>query len=114
MTNQERQDLYIAVIVYESRTPSSKEQPLYQESFVLIWASDEDDARQKSHDHAQEFCISYENSEGETVAWSLKHVVDVNQVLDDELGHGAELYARHFRDYDSYHRFEPLLGGSVD
>ncbi|HYO58229.1 hypothetical protein [Archangium sp.] len=49
-----------------------------------------------------------------TIHWSLKHLVDVSPVLDDDLKDSSELYARHFKNYDAYHAFEPLLGGAVD
>jgi hypothetical protein len=61
------------------------------------------------HGQAQE--TSYRNADGETISWVLKHVVDVNSVLDADLSQDADLYSRHFRDYDAYQRFEPLLSG---
>jgi hypothetical protein len=42
----------------------------------------------------------------------LQQVVDVNSVLDDDFDaaeDGVDLYARHFRNYDAYQSFEPLL-----
>ncbi len=38
-------------------------------------------------------------------------MVDVSAVLDEDLTQDADLYARHFRDYAAYQRFEPLLSG---
>lgn len=87
---------------------------MYQESFVLIQASNEEEARRLALEHANQFCIRYEHADGETIEWSLKHIIDVNRTLDDELKHGAELYARHFKDYETYRHFEPLLAGSID
>ena len=34
-----------------------------------------------------------------------------HRTLYDELKDGSTLYSRHFRDYDAYRRFEPLLSG---
>lgn len=48
----------------------------------------------------------------ETIIWSLKKVIDVNSVLDDGFefaSDGVDLYARHFRNYEAYHSFEPFL-----
>lgn len=61
---------------------------------------------------ARETC--FQNAEGQTIHWKLKRVVDVSRVLSDVLDDGAELYSRHFKNYEAYHAFEPLLGGSVD
>jgi hypothetical protein len=107
-------DIYIAVIIYKSTSVSGDKQPLYEESFVLLRATDEAEARSKALAHARNACVSYDNVEGETIRWSLQRVLEVKPVLQDELQDGAELYARYFRDWDAYQRFEPLLGGSLD
>jgi len=109
-----RPSLFIAVLLYEARAKDGSQAPLYQESFVLLRATSEDEARKLAAAHGQQQQTSYTSAEGATIQWSLKHVVDVSPALDEELEHGAELYARHFRNYDAYHSFEPLLGGSVD
>lgn len=46
---------------------------------------------------------------GETVTWTLKHIIDVNRALDDDFRDQSELYARHFRNYTAYAAFEPRL-----
>lgn len=114
MPEERSKQLYIAVLLYESTSQSGAKKPLYQESFVLLQASGEEEARARAVEHARQQEVHYKNAEGETIQCSLKHVIDVSSVLDDELKDGAELYARHFRDYEAYHAFEPLLGGSVD
>jgi hypothetical protein len=56
--------------------------------------------------------VSYTNENGETITWSLQQVVDVNSVLDNDFDSSediVDLYARHFRNYEAYHSFEPLL-----
>jgi Domain of unknown function (DUF4288) len=50
---------------------------------------------------------------GETITWPLKHVVDVSEVID-RLDDGAEVYTRHFRDYEAYCVFETMLSGGFD
>lgn len=50
---------------------------------------------------------------GETIMYAFKEIVDVRQV-DDALVDGAEVYSRHFRNYDAYRDFEPMLDGSID
>lgn len=105
---------FIAVLLYEARAKEGSQAPLYQESFILLRATGEEEARKLAAAHALRQQTSYTSADGATIEWVLKHVVDVSPALDEELKHGAELYARHFRDYDAYRAFEPLLGGSMD
>ncbi|WP_017655828.1 DUF4288 domain-containing protein [Fortiea contorta] len=104
--------LYIAVIVYESSSDAPNYQHLYQESFVLIKATSLELAKKKAANYAKKEEVSYKNEDGETITWSLKQVVDVNSVLYDDFdtfSDGIDLYTRHFRNYDAYHLFEPVL-----
>ncbi|MER5884129.1 DUF4288 domain-containing protein, partial [Streptomyces sp. NPDC001941] len=98
---------YVAVLVLGTGT-SPGLPPLYQENLVLLEARDEEEARQRARSRGLDMETSYANERGEQVTWRLLHVVDVAEVTDD-LGDGAELYTRHFRDYDAYRTFEPLL-----
>lgn len=69
-------------------------------------------AKDKALNHGKNESVSYTNENGETITWSLHQVVDVNSVLDDDLDtaeDGVDLYARHFRNYEAYQSFEPLL-----
>ena len=107
---------YIAVLLYESSVESAQPSDpnlLYEESFVLIRASSVEEAREKADRHAQRDQVSYFNEQHEKITWSLKQVIDVNAVLDETLEDGAELYARHFRNYEAYRLFEPLLSGEI-
>lgn len=114
MTGTGEKSFYIAVLLYESTTSSGDKKPLYQESFVLLQATNAEEARSLALEHARQQETQYQNPQGEVIHWRLRQLVDVNPVLDEELKHGSELYARHFRNYDAYHAFEPLLGGTVD
>lgn len=102
---------YIAVLLCEATSTAEDHVPLYQENFVLLTAQDEEEARGKALAHGERLETSYDNGLGETITWRLRHVVDVSEVLDAELGDGSELYSRHFRNYAAYHAFEPLLSG---
>ena len=101
--------LYIAVLVSESSSDAPDYEPLLEESFVLVYADSDEEAASRAQQLGLDEETSYGNDAGETVTWTLKHVVDVAPALSDELEHGSTLYSRHFRDYDSYRRFEPLL-----
>lgn len=106
------ESFYIAIILYKSSSDAPDYQPLYQESFMLIKATSLESAKAKALNHAKNESVSYTNENGETITWSLQQVVDVNSVLYDDF-HSSEdvvdLYTRHFRNYDAYQSFEPLL-----
>ncbi|MGW0248717.1 DUF4288 domain-containing protein [Nocardia goodfellowii] len=102
---------FIAVLVFESKSDSANYKPLYREDTVLVYADSEEAARDIVLDRARAEEGSTTNAEGQTIALSLKHVVDVSPCLSDDLSRDADLYSRHFRDYASYVRAEPLLGG---
>ena len=105
----EEQSFYIAVILYETSSTAPEYKPLYQECFVLIKATSSEEANEKALIYAMRQEGSYQNEYNETITWSLKQVVDVNSVLYDEFEDGTELYARHFRNYEAYRLWEPLL-----
>jgi hypothetical protein len=105
------QRLFVAVILSEATSDAPGHRPLYEESFVLVRAASVEEASERAEELGRGEQTEYLNEAGETIRWSLKHVVDVSDVVDDELGDGATVYARHFRDYDAYRRFEPLLSG---
>lgn len=84
---------------------------LHEESFVLLRADSAESARAAAEAHARDAEHEYRNADGELVRWRLADIVDVAAVRDEVLGHGSEVYSRHFRDYEAYRRFEPLLDG---
>ncbi|MBD2343969.1 DUF4288 domain-containing protein [Anabaena subtropica] len=107
-----KESFYIAIILYKSSSDKPDYQPLYQESFVLIKATSLEEAKVKAVNHGKNESISYTNENGETITWSLQQVVDVNSVLYDDFDSSEDsidLYARHFRNYQAYQSFEPLL-----
>lgn len=106
--------LYIAIILYETWSPDPSFEPMFEECFVLLRADSDEQAlaRAEQRSKAQETC--YTNTTGQEVHWKPKRVVDVSRILSDTMVDGAELYARHFTNYDAYHAFEPLLGGTLD
>ncbi|MEH2458346.1 DUF4288 domain-containing protein [Nostoc sp.] len=103
---------YIAIILYKSSSDKPDYQTLYQESFVLIKAASLESAKAKALNDGKNESVSYINENEETITWSLQQVVDVNSVLDDNFDSAEDivnLYTRHFRNYEAYHSFEPLL-----
>ena len=104
---------YIAIILYEAASDAPGYQSLYEESFVLIQASSEEEAREKATIHAQGQLSSYQNEFGETITWLFKQIIDVSPVLSETFEDGADLYARYFRNMQAYSAFEPLLSGDI-
>jgi ABC-type antimicrobial peptide transport system permease subunit len=111
MMSQQNPSVYIAVLVYESSSSSSDYKALFEESFMLVKATSIEEARQKTQQYADAHTSTFKNEAGDSITWNLKHVVDVNQVLYDVDLDGTEIYARHFRNYQAYKDFEPLLSG---
>lgn len=103
--------LYMAVLLYASTSPDPAYTPMFEECFVLLRAGSDEQARARAAQHGRSRESSFTNAAGQLIRWELRHVVDVARVLSDVLDDGAELYARHFKSYEAYRAFEPLLGG---
>ncbi|KOG86242.1 DUF4288 domain-containing protein [Streptomyces varsoviensis] len=103
--------MYVAIILMESAAERPGRRPLYREDVALIHAPDEATARLRAEERGRGAEAAFLNERGEMICWRLRAVVDVAAVLDEDLSHDADLYARHFRDLDAYERFEPLLRG---
>lgn len=110
---QQKVSFYIAVIVYEFSSDAPQYQPLYREDFVLIKASSQEDAQQKALQIAQKEETAYKNEQGENITLTVKHIIDVWPALSENFEHGADLYTRHFRNYQAYVAFEPHLSGGL-
>lgn len=102
---------YTAVILYVATAPALDEAPLYEEEVVLIEAHSEAEAKHKAIEYAKQQETSYKNGDGETIVNTFKGIVDVQRMIDAEMAHGSTLYVRHFRDYQAYESFEPMLKG---
>ncbi|MFI6144691.1 DUF4288 domain-containing protein [Streptomyces sp. NPDC051109] len=106
---------YVAVLVCVAEAAASatsgSRAPLYRESFVLLTARTEDEARSKARAHGEGLETSYRNERGELITWTFRQLVDVAELPAERLGDGTELYTRHFRDFAAYAAFEPLLSG---
>jgi len=103
---------YVGLILYESSSNSPTYEPLYEESFVLISANSEAIAKQKIISIAKKRETSFENINGEMIKWKLNCIIDVNQIPDNTITDGSEIYSRHFRNYKAYREFEPLLNNN--
>ena len=104
--------MFAAVLVYESSSAAAGYEPLYEETVTLISATSREHAAAKAGEFGAARQVSYLNEAGETITWSLKHLIDVCEVQDG-LGDGAEVYTRHFRDFQAYRTFETMLSGGL-
>lgn len=112
-TQEETSSFYVVVIVYEFSSDAPNYQSLYREDYVLVNASSDEDAKQKALQIAKQAEGTYKNGQGEDITLTLKHIIDVNPVLSEKFEHGADLYSRHFRNYQAYVAFEPFLSGGL-
>jgi hypothetical protein len=100
--------MYAAVLVYESACSGAGYEPLCEETVTLVRASSAGHAEQRARELARTRETEYLNDRGELIRWTFKHLVDVSEIADD-LVDGAEVYTRHFRDYEAYRSFEMML-----
>jgi len=59
--------------------------PKFEDRIILVKAADEQEAHKKGGD----FASAYEK----TSSWKVRKVVDVNEIVDPELGDGVEVYS---------------------
>jgi hypothetical protein len=97
--------LYAALLVYVSSSTAAEYDPLYEETVTIIEATSEQHATARAREFGTSRETQYLNEYGETITWSLKHVVDVSKITGP-IGDGAEIYTRHFHNYDAYRAFE--------
>ena len=105
------QQMFVAVLLFESTSPAASYRPLYREDLVVLWAPSLVEAESEAERHGRHAEVSYENGMGETITNRLLHVVDVAPGLNDDLTTTSDLYSRHFRDITAYRQFEPQLDG---
>jgi len=106
--------LYVAVLLSEARSDAPGREPLYEESIVLVDAISEEDALEEAIKLGIADESTYFDDGGAKITWTTLHVVDVKEVLAEEMVAGETLYVRHFRDYESYRRFDPHRSADDD
>jgi len=89
---------YAARLLYESVVSDSKTvAPLCEESTILIEAQDEEDARRKANRLGKQRGHSYRNPYGEKVAWKFVNVIELQDLCEDRIENGTEVFSRLFR-----------------
>jgi hypothetical protein len=103
---------YVALLLFESTSTDRNCPVLYREDVVVLRATSDEAARRLAGAHGRAQECAHRNAGGDTISTRLLQVVDVAAALYEDLDEDVvDLYARHFRDLDSYRAFEPLLGG---
>jgi hypothetical protein len=92
---------YAAVLLYSSSSPSADYQPLYEETVTIVLATSVAHALERAREVASSRETEFHNQYGETIRWSLERIVDVREITD-RIGHGTEVYTRHFSDHEAY------------
>ena len=92
---------YSAKILYRSEIVSDSEADhLSEDRIILIEAANEKDAHEKALLHGKDGEHSYLNPDGEEVKWNFVKVYDVQDLCEDEIRSGMEVYSRLFQEED--------------
>jgi hypothetical protein len=83
---------FVAVLIFESSIEDAWSDSSVDIQFRLIRAADADQAYERAHYLGQAEESAYENPYGQTCVWSFKGLKDLQEVLDDELADGVEVY----------------------
>ncbi|MBA2662899.1 MAG: DUF4288 domain-containing protein [Bradymonadaceae bacterium] len=95
-------NIYVVVLAIERTfTGDPDADSLFEESFLLVRARDEEHAVELATQRVQP-ALQFENQYGEEVVWTLRRVVDVAEVSADPLAPVAEIYSRFFGDWNAY------------
>ncbi len=106
-----RQQPYVVLAVYESTSSAPDYKQLFEEVFIIIFAESAEAAQVTAQAEANAQEARYCNDHGDTITWTLKHIVDVAPAIDGRVDAGGTLYTRHFRNFDAYGHMEPLFEG---
>jgi len=83
---------YVAVLVFESSITEGWSDPSVDIQFRLIRAADADAAFERALNLGKEGERAYENPYGQTCVWSFRGLKDLQEVIDEELVDGVEVY----------------------
>lgn len=82
--------------------------PLFEERIILLAAHDEAEAWKKAKERAPGLEEQYINAEGHCVTWTFERPLDVQEIPDEQLEDGVEVFHRFLRE-DEVHS----LGRSI-
>ncbi|MGI5222428.1 DUF4288 domain-containing protein [Nocardia sp. CA-290969] len=100
---------YIAITLFKFTSDAPDYVPLYREDVSLLYAESEVEARELAEANFRSDEGTYKNEAGYNVTVTPTTVVDVAAALIDDVSEGGDLYSRHFRDFEAYSKWEPML-----
>jgi hypothetical protein len=80
----------------------------FEERIVLLDAVDEANAWQRALQLGPSLDEQYINAEGNQVVWTFERVLEVNVILEDQLGDGVEVFHRFLREDEVKSLAKPL------
>lgn len=92
MTTDAQRHWFVAVLVFESRIAERWSDPSVDLQFRLIHATDAEAAYQRALAMGRDAELAYENPHGETCVWTFHGLKDLQDIIEDELGDGVEIY----------------------
>ena len=91
MTKAER--WFAARLLSEGMHPDEPNAPtLFEESIVLLRARDTAEATRRAGEIGAKAETQYLNPSGDAVRWTFREVLEVQELLDDEIADGTEVY----------------------
>jgi hypothetical protein len=72
----------------------------------LIKAGSLEEATEKAAQLVGQARHTYKNVDGDTITWTCRRIYHVEEMFDDALTDGGEMYSRGFRDLAAYEHFE--------
>jgi len=100
---------YVALSLFEL---STNDNILYEENISLIKALNIDEAKKLIEKYSIELEDTYNNVEQEKVSKKFIKIIDINEVLYYDFENNIrDIYSRHFKDLESYKKFENLIEG---
>ncbi|MCU7495990.1 MAG: DUF4288 domain-containing protein [Ignavibacteria bacterium] len=70
---------------------------LWEESIVLFFAKDEEEAIKKANLYGINSETEYESVSKDIVKWKFRHILGIQEVLSDKISDGTEVFSRHLR-----------------
>jgi hypothetical protein len=77
---------------------TSENEPLWEESILLIEAASEEEARQTGARLGRSKNHEYISASGDLVKWRFEKVESVCEILDDTISSGTEVFSRFLRE----------------
>ncbi len=100
---------FAARILIEALHPDEQDvEPLFEERIVLFRGDNEDEARKRARIHGESSQHEYKNASGKRVVWKFYDVLDVQELLDEQLRDGAEVFSGFLTKHEVEHLLQPI------